>query len=231
MHGKKLKRSIGQITTRSWFTRLPSIGIDFSGYPTYQALKPRHIVEAFSWYVFLVPGRFLCLLLFVLFQLNVCVCTHAQDIDPQFEPQSSKLGNLCAPCDTVTATANDLKYRIAVKYRNADGTLVMHVVPRRHFRQDREGFIVLACKLRKDFGAKADVFVRIFDNNDAAKKYVDPSSQHKPRDWQLYAKSFKAFYSWKPIANQNFVVWDFDPLIATSEETRYAVANLCLSPR
>jgi len=95
------------------------------------------------------------------------------------------------------------QYLIAVKYRNADGTLIMHVVPRRNVQLDREGFIVLACKLRKDFGAEAEVFVRIFDNNDSAKKYVDPSGQHKPPDWQIYAKSFKAFYSWKPKSKQN----------------------------
>jgi hypothetical protein len=188
------------------------------------------IAEVFSWYVLLVSRRFLRLLWTVLFLLNVCLCTHAQGVAlPQFEPQSVKLGNLCTPCDAVAATANDLKYRIALKYRDADGTLVLHVVPGRHFQLDREGFIVLACKLRKDFGAEAEVFARIFDNNDSAKKYVDPSAQHKPRDWQIYAKSFKAFYSWRPKAKQNFVVWDFDPLIATSEQTRHDVADLCLS--
>ena len=170
------------------------------------------------------------LLLFVLILLNALSCSRAQDPDPlQVDQQSAELGDhLCTPCEAVNTTGN-LKYHIAVKYRDAAGTLVLHVVPRRDFRLDEEGFIALACMLRKDFAADADVFVRIFDNTNAAKKYVDPSVQHKPRDWQLYAKSFKAFYSWNPKAKQNFVVWDFDPLIATSEQTRHAVADLCLS--
>jgi len=143
------------------------------------------------------------------------------------EPQSPKLEKPCTPCDE--ATANNLKYRIATKYRTAHGTLVMRIVPRPHYRLDREAFIMLACKLRKDFGAEADVFVLIFDNNDAAKKYEDPSSQHKSPDWEQYAKSFKAFYGWKPKANQNFVLWDFNPLVAASEQTGYSVVDLCLS--
>ena len=159
---------------------------------------------------------------------------------PPFEPQPLMLGNLCTPCDAVPMgqakkQAMQLladpdmenEYRIAVKYRNADGILVLHIVLGPHFRIGPEGFIALACKLRKIFGAKSDVFVRLFDNENAAKKYVDPSARHKPRDWQLYAKSFKAFYTWEPTANQNIVVWNFDPLTPYSDGARRTVADLC----
>jgi len=183
-----------------------------------------------SWYVFLVFLGFLRVALFSLFVLGVCICTDVQDISPEpFEPRPLKLGNLCTPCDVVGMPMPDTEngYRIAVKYRNADGILVLHIVLGPHFRIGAEGFIGLACKFRKDFGAKSDVFVRVFDNEDAAKKYVDPSSQHKPRDWQRYAKSFKAFYTWEPTANQNIVAWNFDPLNPYSDGARRTVADLC----
>jgi hypothetical protein len=146
---------------------------------------------------------------------------------PPFEPQPLKLGNLCTPCDAVPMPDMENGYRIAVKYRNADGILVLHIVLGPRFRIGPEGFTALACELRKDFGAKSDVFVRVFDNKDAAKKYVDPSARHKPRDWQLYPKSFKAFYTWEPTANQNIVAWNFDPLNPYSDGARRTVADLC----
>jgi hypothetical protein len=146
---------------------------------------------------------------------------------PPFEPQPLKLGNLWTPCDAVPMPDMENGYRIAVKYRNADGILVLHIVLGPRFRIGPEGFIALACELRKDFGAKSDVFVRVFDNKDAAKKYVDPSARHKPRDWQLYAKSFKAFYTWEPTANQNIVAWNFDPLNPYSDGAPRTVADLC----
>ena len=104
----------------------------------------------------------------------------------------------------------------------------MHISPRSHIRLDRDGVIAFACKLRSDFAAETDVFVLLFDNESSAKKYVDPSTQHKSADWQTYAKSFKAFYSWNSRTHQNFVVWDFDPLLPTSQWKAYSHVDLCL---
>jgi hypothetical protein len=122
----------------------------------------------------------------------------------------------------------ELKYRVAVRYRNGNGTLVMHISPRGHVRLDRDGVIAFACKLRNDFAAESDVFVLVFDSESSAKKYVDPSAQHKPADWQIYAKSFKAFYVWNPKSHQNFIVWDFDPLLPADQMKVFSHADFCL---
>ena len=139
----------------------------------------------------------------------------------------SKPESPCTSCDSAVGIA-ELKYRVAVKYRNVNGTLVMHVSPRSPVRLDRDGVIAFACKLHNDFATESDIFVRLFDNDSAAKKYVDPSAQHKPPDWQAYAKSFKAFYSWNSKTNQNFVAWDFDPLVPSDQQKSYSHADFCL---
>lgn len=184
-------------------------------------------MNANLWYVFACTSdcigcssRFCCLILWPY--------AKAQDVHSQnTEKARSKPESPCTSCDSAVGIT-ELKYRVAAKYRNADGTLVMRVSPRRRVRLDRDGVVAFACKLRNDFATESDVFVRLFDNDSAAKKYVDPSAQHKPPDWQAYAKSFKAFCSWNSKTNRNFVVWDFDPLVPSDQQKSYLHADFCL---
>ena len=165
------------------------------------------------------------------FSVLLCISlpyTNAQDVDSKI---AGKVGagseSQCTSCESMIGIS-ELQYRVAVRYRNREGTLVMHIAPRSHVRLDRNGVIAFGCRLRSDFAAETDVFVRVFDNESSAKKYVDPSAQHKPADWQTYAKSFKAFYSWNPKTHRNCVVWDFDPLLPAGQLKANSHADFCL---
>ncbi len=166
---------------------------------------------------------------FLILFSTLCHYATAQDVvEAQVEKSGTKSETPCTSCESIAKAAGTAKYRIIVKYRNGDGSLVLHIVPQGKTQLDRDGLMATACKLRKDFAQEANVFVRIFDNKTAAKRWVDSSTQHKPPQWQTYAKSFKAFYSWKPKENQNFVVWDFDPFIRWDQQKNYAHADFCV---
>ena len=102
----------------------------------------------------------------------------------------------------------------------------MHVATKFN-KFDRDDLVALACRIHRDFPNEPDLFVRIFDNKNAAKKYEGPGQQHKSQHWEPYAKAFRAFYGWKPDAKEHWVTWNFDPLVQTSKSS--TSEDLCLS--
>jgi len=164
------------------------------------------------------------------FSILLCILwpyAKAQDTNSQHAEKARAPESPCTSCDSVVGIA-EVKYRVVVRYRNGKGVLVMHVSPRSRVRLDRDGIVAFACRLRNDFATESDVFVLLFDNDSAAKRYEDPSDQHKRPDWQAYAKSFKAFYCWNSKTNQNFVVWDFNPLLPSDQQKNYSHVDFCL---
>ena len=135
----------------------------------------------------------------------------------------------CTPCEDVPTSTGAAAYRIALKYRNTEGTLVIHISSRA-IQFNKDALLKLACKLHHDFKKESDLFVLVFDDNKAARRYQDPGTQHRDANWKTYAKSFKAFYARKPAAKKHWIVWDFDPLVTFSDGEKYAAADLCLSP-
>ena len=134
----------------------------------------------------------------------------------------------CIPCDKHT-TSKTTRYHVAVDYRDANGTRVMRISAQDN-RFDRDDLLELACRLHRDFDGESKLFIYIFDNKSAAKKYVSPSDRHKPADWKSYAKSFRAFYSWEA-GSSHWIVWDFDPLVESSQQERskHSTIDLCLN--
>jgi hypothetical protein len=130
----------------------------------------------------------------------------------------------CTQCEKITSESREISYRVVLKYRNAKGTLVVHVSTGPS-RFDRVDLVALACKLHRDFTMEDDLFVRIFDDKHAAKRYESPSDQHKSPDWEKYARSFRAFYEWQPEAKLHAIVWGFDPLVENSD---YKHEDFCI---
>ena len=135
----------------------------------------------------------------------------------------------CASCEKATVS-NAAEYHVVVKYREADGTVVIHIYTE-HSGFDREHMMELACRLHRDFNEEQNIFILVFDTKIAAKKYVPPSSRHKPTDWKNYAKSFRAFFSWKE-SGIHSIVWGFDPLLEISEidVAKVSILDLCPNP-
>jgi hypothetical protein len=134
----------------------------------------------------------------------------------------------CTPCENVSPSSAG-SYRVGLKYRNGNGTLVLYISARIK-RAKREQFLALACKLSRDFSSENDVSILIFDSEKASKRYQDPDAQHKDPNWRSYAKSFKAFYTRKPEAKEHWIVWGFDPLLPYSQVKQLVSEKLCLSP-
>jgi len=134
----------------------------------------------------------------------------------------------CIPC-AKPSTSKTARYHIAVNYHDGNGTRVIRISAQDN-RFDRDNLLELACRLHRDFGGEKKLFVLIFDNKAAAKKYVSPSDRHKPADWKSYAKSFRAFYSWNA-GSSHWIVWDFDPLVEASqvENSKRSTIELCLN--
>lgn len=135
----------------------------------------------------------------------------------------------CAPCENLKIS-NASVYQTVVKYHEADGTFVMHVVAE-HSHFGRDDMLELACRFHRDFAGEKKLFILVFDQKTAAKKYVPPSARHKPSDWANYARSFRAFYSWNE-GSAHWIVWGFDPLLEVSkiDSTQYSTIDICLNP-
>jgi hypothetical protein len=128
-------------------------------------------------------------------------------------------GSRCLDCGKLFRT-QALKYRIGFETRTSTGGLIVYIsIPKDRFTKD--SLSALACRLNRDFPSN-DVLVMIFDEFVAAKRYVSPWQQEKPRGWKKYDASWRATYIRDVKQNKHTIAWYVDP-----EKTREEKIDIC----
>ena len=129
--------------------------------------------------------------------------------------QAQEAKQNCLNCETFPRSASP-KYRVVRKAGTKNSGLIVNITIRKD-QFTREALTALACRLTTDF-AGTDVLVRIFDDLQSAKNYVDPWQQEKPAGWTKYENSLRATYIREPRKNIDWIGWYLDPEKKQQEE-------------
>jgi hypothetical protein len=125
----------------------------------------------------------------------------------------------CIECKSMTPSKYDVRVERTVKTKI--GLLIN--VSIKNADIDRKA---LGCLLAKTFSREmtAGVIVQVFDNREAARRYVLPQEQEKPEHWLKYEKSRRAIFTKHEKGSS--LVWYDDPMVKEDKKA----TEICICP-